>query len=199
MKKIEIAKSLSYGWESVKKDFWYFVCLSVLYLVLTSAIQYIDGNKFGWPDVISLILSVLLSAGLLKVLLSYFDGKKLLIDEMFKQIKYFWRVLAAYILLTVVVTVGLILFVIPGIYWSLKYQFVINLIVDKDMGVFEAMKQSGELTKGLKLRLLVFNLATVGVMILGALALGVGILVAYPVIMLAEVYVYRNLLKTEDK
>lgn len=146
-------------------------------------------NLFG------IVLSAYLSAGILKIVLSYFDGKILPLSDLFTQVKYFWRILGANILIGLIVFAGIILLIVPGIIWGLKYQFTLNLIVDKDMGISEAMQKSAELTKGVKLQLLGLNLTLVGVMILGFLALGIGILVAVPIVWLADVYVYKKLLK----
>jgi uncharacterized membrane protein len=72
--------------------------------------------------------------------------------------------------------------------------FVIPLIVDKDLDISEAMKQSTSLTRGIKWPLLGFILVSFGIFILGALLFGVGILVAIPIIWLANINLYRSLL-----
>jgi uncharacterized membrane protein len=194
MSKIEVGKSINYGWGKVKKDLWYFVGLSIVYLILTNFGAFFEDKMAFQIGVITFLIQTFLIGGLLKVMLSNYDGKKISIIEIFKQTKYFWRVLGAQLLLSIIIVFGFMLLIVPGIIWSLKYQFVLNLIVDKDMGVFEAMKKSGELTKGIKWQLLWFNFVCLGVIILGALVFGVGIFVAYPVVVLAEIYVYRKLL-----
>ena len=195
MNKIEVGKSINYGWGKVKKDMWYFVGLSFIYLVLTSFNTYFRNETANfYVSIFILILSAYLSGGFIKIFLSYYDDKKLAIIEIFKQSKYFWRMLGAQILLILIVFFGLLLLVVPGIVWLIKYQFVFSLIVDKDMGVLEAMKKSSEITKGIKWQLFWFNIVCLGVIILGVLVFGVGIFVAYPVIMLADTFVYRRLL-----
>jgi len=193
MKKIDIGAAVQYGWDSIKKDFWYFVGIAVVYSVLTSVPTFRDDDlgKFG---LLGVVLSAWLTAGFLKLVLSYYDGKKLPFSELFTQVKYFWRVLGASILVGLIVLAGFILFIVPGIYLALRLQFTVNLIVDQDLGIIEAMKKSGELTHGVKWSLLLFVLTTIGIIILGAIALGVGIFVAIPIIWLAEIQIYRKLL-----
>ncbi|MFA7253082.1 MAG: YciC family protein [Patescibacteria group bacterium] len=200
MKKIEIGKAIGYGWESIKKNFWYLIAITVIYYAV-AGISGVDRNENSGASLLSILiwlLSIYMMGGLLRILLDYYDGKKRPISDLFTQVKYFWRLLGATLLVSLIVFVGFILLVVPGIYWALKYQFVPYLIVDKDMNVMEAMKQSGNMTLGVKWQLLGFAFVSLGIIILGAIALGVGIFVAAPIIMLAEIFIYRHLL-TQSK
>jgi hypothetical protein len=190
--KIDISKAIKYGWESVKKDLWYFVGIAFV-VTLVSIVFNSKGMPAFWVY-IGVIVIAWLTCGYLKIALEYKQGNKLPFDDLFKQYKYLWRFIGASLLIGVIVALGFIVLIIPGIYFALKYQFVLNLIVDKDMGVFEAMQKSAEMTKGVKMSLLGFNIVCGGVVVLGFLALGVGVLVAQPVVYLADVYIYRKLL-----
>jgi uncharacterized membrane protein len=92
-----------------------------------------------------------------------------------------------------------ILLIVPGVIWAIKYQFYGYLIIDKKMGVMEALKKSAEMTDGIKLDLFGLGLVLLGVIILGALVLGVGLLAAIPTVWLATAYVYRKLSKAASK
>lgn len=192
MKQVEIGKAIGFGWDAIKKDFWYFVGLAVIYMLLNSILTR-STNHLVNLDFLGIFTGAWLTAGLTRIALDYYGGKKPPFEALFTQIKYFWRILGAQILVGLIVAGGLILLIIPGIYWVLKYQFVTNIIVDKNIGILEAFGKSGELTKGIKLQLLLFDLALIGVMILGGLALGVGIFVAFPIVFLAGIYVYKKI------
>jgi uncharacterized membrane protein len=88
---------------------------------------------------------------------------------------------------------GLILLIVPGIYLGLKYQFFSYLIVDKELGVLDSLKESSQITQGVKWQLFGFSLALIGINILGALAFGIGLLVTIPLTVVAHVFVYRKL------
>ncbi len=191
-KQIEIGKAINFGWEAVKKNFWYFVGLAAVYLLLDSLLSK-SANHIVDLSFLGIFVGAWLTAGLTRIMLDVYSGKKPPFETLFNQFKYFWRIFGSEILIGLIVVGGLILLIVPGIYWALKYQFVTNLIVDKNMGITEAMGKSGELTKGIKLRLLVFDLALIGVMILGGLALGVGVLIALPIVYLAGIHVYKQL------
>jgi uncharacterized membrane protein len=187
-------EAISYGWTSVKKDFWYFIALSVIVMIISSIGSSNNSNSF-WK-LIGFVLSILTTCGQLTIMLSYLDGKKLPLSKLFTSTQQFWRVLGASLLLAVVVIGGLILLIVPGVYFALKYQFVLNLIIDKKLGIGAAFRESSRITKGRMMALLGFNFLCLGVVLLGALCLGVGILVAMPVVSLADVFIYRHLQKT---
>jgi len=127
------------------------------------------------------------------MMLDYQSGNKLPFPELFTQFKYYWRVLLATLLLGLIVGVGFIFLIVPGIYLALKYQFTIYLIIDKNLGIMEAMNESSKMTDGVKMSLFMFGLMLIGVMLLGVICLGVGAFVAMPVAWLATVVVYRRL------
>lgn len=197
MKKIEIGAALRFGWDKVKGNFWFFLGITLIYLILTSVPSYeqeISENSTLILNVLGYLITAWLTAGMLKIGFQVYDGKKPEFKTLFNQLKYFWRVLGAQVLVGLMVVVGLIFLIVPGVYFALRYQFVPNLIVDKDITIMEAFRQSSEITKGVKLKLLLFNLALLGVILVGLIALIFGVLVALPIVWLAEIYVYRKLL-----
>ena len=144
-------------------------------------------------EIVLFVATTFVGMGYLKTLLLIESGEKVEFGEIFKHAKYFWRYLLASLIYGFIVSLGVLLFIIPGIYFALKYFFVLTLIVDKDLKIGEAFTQAGLLTDGVKWKILGFWGVSVLVAILGALALGVGLLVASPVIGLASVVIYRKL------
>jgi uncharacterized membrane protein len=189
---INTGQAISYGWASVKKDFWYFIGIAVVSTIIGNVGSGGSRSADGW-DVLGVFLTAWMTCGSMTMMLSYQAGKKLPFAELFTQFKYFWRVLGATILIGLIVGLGLILLIIPGIIFALRYQFTIQLIIDKNLGISAAMKESTRLTNGVKMSLLGFDLTLLGVLILGAICLGVGVFVAMPVVWLALVAVYRKL------
>lgn len=183
------------------KTHWLFL-LMILGITLVSQVI-ISGLEKATQDMmgISLLVSIAtflaslwISFNFIKLYLHLIDtdteGK---ISEAFSFSQSFWPFLGASLLFTLMFVVGLLLFIVPGIYWALKYQFYGELIVDKKMGALESLKKSSEITKGVKWQLLGFGFVLVGVNILGALALGIGLFVAIPMSSLAYFMVYRKL------
>ena len=57
------------------------------------------------------------------------------------------KVLMVSIISYIFIVLGLILFVIPGIFLSKRYIYVLNIAVEERLGIFESMKRSKELSK----------------------------------------------------
>lgn len=195
-KQVEIGKSIGYGWGEVKKNFWYFVGLAVIVMIIEGITS---GPREGrvYFNFLGIFLTTWMTCGYTKIILDYFGGTRRDIADVFTQFKYFWRILGANILIGLIVGIGFILLIVPGIYFALRFMFTIPLIIDKNLDIGEAMKQSTEMTKGIKMQLLGFALTCLGVVILGFIVLGVGIFVAMPVIWLAFIYQYKKLSSTQ--
>jgi len=192
-----------FGWNTLKGNFGFFVILMIIVGVLYNLPGLISMAVFSvtLPDtasgsfssgttalltisavivaIISLIIYVLLEVGLLKIALSFRDGKVPEVEDLFRGYPHFLNYLAASILYGLMVAFGLILLIIPGIYLALKYQFYGYLIIDKGMGPFEALKESGRITDGAKKDLLVFWLVLF--CSIAVIALVLGIFIALPV------------------
>lgn len=84
-------------------------------------------------------------------------------------------------------------------YVNFRLMFATYLVVDKNVGVFKAIKQSWNITKGQLVTLIKLVLISAGVAILGALALLVGLFVAVPVIAFAYALFYLLLITRFEK
>jgi uncharacterized membrane protein len=83
--------------------------------------------------------------------------------------------------------------VIFTVYLSLKFMFVQYALVDKNSGIIESLKLSSQITRGVKWQLVLFGFISLGIMILGVLALVVGLFVAIPITMIATAAIYLQL------
>ena len=139
--------------------------------------------------------------GIVRFVLSAARGNMPSYELMLSEInlKKSFRFLAASFLYGLLVVFGLILFIIPGIYFALKYGMVTYVIVDKNAGIGEAFGMSARITNGNKWNLLMLGILVMLVNIAGLLALLYGLLVSIPVTMIASAYAYDRLSKHISK
>lgn len=189
---ISAGSSLRFGWESVKKHFWYFVGIAFVSMVI-SGIGSGSQDTNSW-DLIGMLASVWMTCGTTTIFLMYRRGEKADFSVLFTSVDRFLSVLGATILVGLIVMAGLVLLIVPGIMWAIKYQFVVPLILDQKLGVMDAMRRSDAITKGRRMSIFLFDLTMLGAVILGALALVVGLFVAVPVVELATIDLYKKLL-----
>jgi len=150
--------------------------------------------------VIGILVSTALRMGYVNLTLDSARNKQVYYKTILNQmsLKKAWRFLIANFLVTLNIIVGLILFIIPGILYALKYYFVSYLIVDKDMKPREAMKESGRLTKGVRFKLVSLTVVYFLIAILGFLVFGVGVIPASIVISIANAYIFNKLLEQSE-
>jgi membrane-anchored glycerophosphoryl diester phosphodiesterase (GDPDase) len=100
------------------------------------------------------------------------------IRDIFKAYSNYWHIILASLLVTIIVGVGLVLLVIPGIIFACKLAFTPYLILDRRMTVFEAVKESWRMTGGHAWTVFFIFLLSIPISILGLICLIVGIIPA---------------------
>jgi len=163
----------------------------------------IIGAVFATPIILAFALLTylvkqILSMGYVHLTLDATRNKKLDYKTILSEvnIKKAFKLMVASALYGLYIIVGLILFIIPGIYIALKYFFVYYLIIDKDLSIKEAFKLSGEMTKGIKIKLLGLSITMAIVTFLGLLVFIIGVIPASIICTLAIAYTYEDLANT---
>ncbi|MCH1441510.1 MAG: DUF975 family protein [Rubripirellula sp.] len=103
------------------------------------------------------------------------------------------RSFLATLLFGIIFFVGLILFIVPGIYFMLTYWNYTYFIVDRNCGVLEAFRLAKTHASGNRLSIFVTGLIFIGLGILGVLALCLGWIATTPFCMLLLVITYLTM------
>lgn len=200
IKKFSIKEALSFGWGITKSNFWFFVGLlliiwsiSLVYSLIESQIR----EQYTLSFIVNLalfILNIIIAMGVIKITLKFHDGQKGKIADLFSCFHLFFKYLLGSVVYGLIVLAGLILLIVPGIIWAIKFQFFGYFIVDKKLDPIESLKQSAKITKDAKWTLFLFGLLLGLINFLGALLFLVGLFATVPATMMARVFVYRKLL-----
>jgi hypothetical protein len=200
-KVFSIDEALKFGWNTMKTNFWFFFgVLIVAWIVVyvPSLIANLLRDKSSLLYLIFMLVSwaiqVIVSIGLIRISLKFIDGGKPEFNDLFRFQGFFWRYLGGSLLVGLIVVVGILLFVIPGIVWAIMFQFFGFLIIDKNLSIMDSVRQSGSLTKTVRWKLLGFGLLLMLINYLGLIVLLVGLFATIPTTMLAHAWVYRKLL-----
>lgn len=201
---ISIKQALSFGWETFKKRPWFFIGATLLVFVVSFLAGAATGmldlaltrdpeNPSGAGSIIDWLISTLINMGIIAFYLRANDNvAQVTLHELWHPHPY-WKFFAATLLVGIVVVLGLLLLIVPGIIFLMMFLFTTFLVIDRNLGPIEAMKESRRITHGHRWQLLWFSLVLLLVNLLGVIALGVGLLVTIPVTMLAFTHVYRLL------
>ncbi|MFZ3032381.1 MAG: DUF975 family protein [Candidatus Moraniibacteriota bacterium] len=200
MEYFRTGEAIKAGWEKFKAHmFFLWMVLGVLVVsqIIFGFLEEATKEMGFFSVIVSLttaLLGMFMSLGFIRLYLDLIDGgTEGRLSTIFSPNQLFWSYVGASILFGLAVGIGFLLFIVPGIYFAVKYQFYGELIVDKKMNALQALKKSGEITDGVKWQLFGFGLALLGVNILGALALGIGLFVTIPLSSVAYFIVYRKL------
>lgn len=199
-----IKESFKLGWEKTRANFWKVVGFAFVALVPSIITSILNGIREGSDSVLIMIIATLLTIafnvvaivigiGLMKIFLRMYDGENPRAGEILSTQGVFWKYLGGSILYALVVFGGIILFIIPGIVWAVKYCFTPIIIVDTKAGPITALKESGRLAQGTKWRLLGFMILSAIIVMAGYAIVLVGALVTTPIVLFAWVHIYRKL------
>ena len=188
-------------WKIMKENLRFFIPLLIIVGLISFLLEIIsDLLRKEWLllsfafDLIVLVLGLIISLGLIKISLNFCDNLKSKIADLFSQYRLFFRYLFASILYGLVVLLGMIFLIIPGIYLAVRFWFYDYFIVDKRAGIIESLKRSWRITQGSAWNLFLFSLLLIGINLLGILCLLVGLFATVPTTMIASAFVYRKLL-----
>jgi hypothetical protein len=199
------AEALRFGWETLKAHLVFLTGLMLLILGLNALPELGRWQTLEAAPVLALVwtlcgylIQMATQMGLVRISLRLVDGQHPRYGDLFGDLPTFGRYLAGNLLFLLITLGGLLLLVIPGIIWSIKYQFAPFLIVDRNLGIKEAFKESAGTTSGVKKEVFLFFLLVLGINLLGLLAMGIGLFITLPATMIAYSFVYRKLLKRKE-
>jgi|GEM_PF-405579 len=172
------------------------------------------GSFIGFTFVLFLINIILSVIPLLGTLASmainpplmagyYLVAKKILNEEetefsdFFSGFTYFLPLFLASLVTGIFVFVGLLLFILPGIYLSVAYFLTPQLVINRKIEFFDAMELSRKLVTKHWFGFFAFSLVITFINIIGFLLLGLGVLFTFPLTMCAVAYIYDDIVNKQ--
>jgi uncharacterized membrane protein len=170
------------------------------WLVL-GAMFLIQGLIFGGPNVVvhfsgnfvQFIIGGAIMVGIWRAVLGMIGGRKPDVVMMFQGFDRFGDAFLAYLVSGILICLGLICLIVPGIILAIMWMFTYAVIGETGLGFWEAMRESARLTEGYRWRLFLLVLACVLIAILGLLVFCLGVFVAAAVDFTALGLAYRFL------
>lgn len=196
--KFKISDAFRFGWNIFKKDYVFLITLLLiifavnLLLILMQSGVSIDPIQFILL-LINIGIAIVAYIGIVKISLNYTYNIESHYNDLFNHAHLGFKFFIANVLYLLLVAAGLILLIIPGIYWGLKYSQINYFIVDKDLDPIEAFKASSKVTYGARMDLFLFYLSVFGLSILSVITLFLGLFILIPVFYIAQTFIYREL------
>ncbi len=201
--RFRIGEAISFGWSA----FWRNIGPLALFAVITFLVgallaspQFIAPETFDDPapifalNLLNFLVNSLIAIGWLKITLDIVDHRPVSANGVLDAYRLFLPYVIGAILYTLMVTIGFILLIVPGIVLVLTFTYYGYAIVDRRSdGPIAGLRRSAEITKGERWHLLGLGIVLILLNLVGLLVLIVGVLVTAGISSIAWAYVYRQL------
>jgi uncharacterized membrane protein len=190
------AEALRFGWQQTRSNLKSLLPIAVVAAALAFLQQALRGPP-GMARALVLTVIQLLQAGVTMIwiaaALRLHDGHRFEWQQLLDSLDGYFAFLLTAVLYALIIAGGLILLIVPGVLWAIKYSFAGFVVVDRRLDPISALRESARITQRQRGRLFWFGLALLGINLVGALAFGVGLFVTVPTSYVAGAWVYRRL------
>ena len=201
-RKLIIADLLRKAWQSLTAQIWVLAGLMIGYtiisLLLTCTMPYVSYPGRTALGLASTLFTLVFVLGYLKNLFQALDGEEPQFSAYGQMSRKVFALFFAFILYWIIVGIGLVLLIVPGIYIGLRLVFAPQIIVEENAGAIASLRRSWEITRGATGQVFKLVLTGCGIMLLGHLALGIGIFLAIPLVHLMMCAAYRRLIVSDQ-
>ena len=166
--RLSIESTLQVGFNLFRKAPSEFIVFSVLGVIIFS--NPLSGLLLGGPTMASYFHLAQLAS----------RGQQIEISDFFRGFDKGGSLIKLSLLIFVIVLLGLMMLIIPGIYFAVSYVFSHSLVWFYDKDPTEAIRLSRKIVSGNFKQILLLFLILAGINLLGLMALGVGILLTMP-------------------
>jgi hypothetical protein len=167
---------LKEGWEFVKPHYLSLALVIIASIVINFVLAHVP---FGF--LLSFIVHITVNSGIIYYLVSAYRGDKPALGAVLLPIqKKPLEMVVIGLLYPIIVVVGLVLLILPGLYFAIAFAFAWPLVVLTGTGATDALKLSQKLVQRQLGDFIVFWLVVVVINFLAAIPFGLGLLVTVP-------------------
>ncbi|MGP8202188.1 MAG: protein kinase domain-containing protein [Limisphaerales bacterium] len=198
---LRIGSCLSRGWALVWGDFWPIVGITALITVLSfvahstgAAFSSGNGKTTAEGSVLGLLIGGPLAGGLYMFFLKRIRGQATTVETAFSGFsnRFLHLFLGSFVSLVLIV-LGFICCILPGIYLAVAWYFTLPLIIDKGLDFWSAMELSRKTVSRHWWKFLWFVILLFLLRIAGLLVFLVGFFIAMPIFKASMMYAYEDL------
>ena len=146
----------------------------LLVMVASEVLDYVTSFYLG-----SIILFFIIGAlylGMVTFYLAIARNEKTEVGVIFSGFQNYLKAFGLMLLMTILIVIGMFLLIVPGIILALMFGLAFYILADNpNIGVVEALKKSKAMMYGYKLKLFLLSLCFLGLVILSALTLFIGL------------------------
>lgn len=188
------------AWQHFTTRPWFFIGITLFYFILSSsfnsATEELTKNSLAIGSLFNLcssLLELIVIVGYSSLILRSIGGEQPLFSDIFSKTSLVLKFIWTSFLFMLFCAFGTVAFIVPGIILFSAFFFAPVIVVDKNISGMAALKESMRITQGARAKILWFMLLIIVINILGAIFFGVGLLITYPVTIIAQTLLYKKL------
>jgi hypothetical protein len=193
---VDIGACLNRAWDLYMREFGAVFGVTVLMMLLNAAAIYMASrlSVYAGGYIVDALVETPLMAGLYWFYLKKIRGEAAGVDDLFAGYRTAFAPLAlAGLAKGILIGVGLLVCVLPGLFLGLIWAFTTPLIIDKRLEFWAAMETSRQTVMGNIGPFVLLILLCTGIFLSGILACGVGFIFTGPLSLLVFAYAYNDL------
>lgn len=197
---LNIRHCIARGWKLLKQNFWPVFAVNTLVVVLLAFMGSFSLTlSSSWPgahfgSVVSLIFSGPLLGGLYMYFLKLIRGERPSMETLFSGFSgRFLQLFLGNFVGTVLVLLGFLCLILPGVYLATAWLFTLVLIIDKRLDFWPAMELSRKVITKHWWKFLGFAVVLFLMKITGLLFCIIGFFIAGPIVHAAFLYAYEDI------
>ena len=186
---VQPGKYLRQGWELFKLNPGGYIGFALVFFVIQVVLSLFP--RLG--GLTSLVISGPLYAGFYLVSAKLLQRQTPIFQDFFGGFQFFLPLLLLTLISTLFIIVGLILFILPGIFLMVCYIFAAMIVIDRRLDFWPAMELSRRTVQSQWFGFFIFFLLLMLINLGGVILLGVGLLVSMPVSAAAVAAAYNDI------
>lgn len=179
---ISVTVAYKHGWRQLWKNFGVLLGITLVLILLGSGSGAIQKYQTGQFSLLGMAYQALIlgpiSYGAYFAYLKAARGEKPEFADLFAGFGNYWNVVVASFVVQLIIVIGFLFLIVPGVIFVCKFLFVPYLVVDRRMRAFDAMNESWRRTDGYAWTIFFALLLALPIVMAGVLLLGVGVIVS---------------------
>ena len=182
-------EAYGFAWTELKRCFLELLLVGIVWMLLSAPSGWLGDQLLGMAYHVLVLMPV--GFGGMYAFLRAARGGKPDVSDLFVAFRAdYWQAVLAGLLTSALIGIGTVLLVVPGIIAAVRLAWVPYLVTDERMQAVDAIRESWERTRGYGWTIFAIWLLAIPLVLLGLLALGVGVILALMWIQLAAAVLY---------
>jgi uncharacterized membrane protein len=186
-------------WIFVTAIFAYIVIALIVNLIFSVILPSDDVSIEEAKSILAMPVMVPIMLGIVMLAIKHVRSQELILASIFDYFVIVWSLVFASVAMYVLIIIGFLLLILPGIYLSVAYRFTLPLIADKQLGIWEAMERSRRTVSKRWFKFLGLDIVIYAMVLLSLLSFGIGLIWTIPIAFITNALLYHHLFDEETE